>query len=349
MHPLSRLLTLAALGLSTASALAAPPYPNTGNFGVPFSEDESWYQQCMRVAKLKAPSMPAVSGPCDAGDLYYTKRNQAVTTPAEWNKVRACALTRADNSVLMMLYANGFGVQRDADVAMHYACSLEFIAKSEMEHRIEHLAAAPREGVPFDQCDDITSGYMGSICAAIRARQDERIRVARLNRMASALSPASRSAFAKLRKAAERYATEATGEVDMQGTAAPALSMEHGERLQEEFMQAALNTASGKLLPASPAEFAQRDAELNALYKDVMSAPTARAELARQHRRLDHQPRRRPQDRAPVASLPGCFRRLCGDAAVGPRSGRREGAAHQPAHRRPGQDRALPVAGLTGS
>jgi uncharacterized protein YecT (DUF1311 family) len=276
MHPFARILTLAAIGLSTASALAAAPYPNTGNFGVPFSKDESWHQQCMRVAKLKAPPMPAVSGPCDAGDLYYTKRNQAVTSPAEWNKVRACAITRADNSVLMMLYANGFGVQRDAGMAMHYACSLDFIAKSEMEHRIEHLAGAPRSGVPFDQCDDITSGHMGTICEAIRARHDDRVRVARLDRIASAMSPASRSAFAKLRAAAERYATEATGEVDMQGTAAPALSMEHVERLQEEFMQAALDTASGKLLPASPAEFAQRDAELNALYKAVMSAPTAR-------------------------------------------------------------------------
>ena len=276
MYAIARLLTLAAAGLSCASAFAAGPYPNTSNFGVPFSEDESWYQQCMRVAKLKAAPMPAVSGPCDAGDLYYTKRNQAATSPAEWNKVRACAITRADNSVLMMLYANGFGVQRDADMAIRYACGLEFIAKSEMEGRIEHLAGAPRSGVPFDQCDDITSGHMGSVCAAIRARQNDRVRVARLDRIASAMSPASRSAFAKLRAAAERYATGAMGEVDMQGTAAPAMSMQHGERLQEEFMQAALDTASGKLLPASPAEFAQRDAELNALYRDVMSAPTTR-------------------------------------------------------------------------
>lgn len=277
MYATARFVTVAAMFLSTApAALAAAPYPNTSTFGVPFSKDEPWYQQCMRVEKLKAPPLPAVSGPCDASDLYYTKRNQAATSQAEWNKVRACAITRADNSVLMMLYANGFGVQRDTDMAIHYACGLEFIAKSEMEHRIEHLAAAPRRDVPFDQCDDITSGYMGSICVAIRERQDERTRIARLDRVVSALSPASRSAFAKLRTAAERYANEAMGEVDMQGTAAAALSMAHSGRLREEFMQAALDTASGKLPAASAAEYAQRDAELNALYKDVMSAPTAR-------------------------------------------------------------------------
>lgn len=277
MYSISRLLTLAAVSLSTLpAALAAAPYPNTSNFGVPFSEDEPWYQQCMRVNKLSAPTMPAVSGPCDAGDLYYTKRNQAATSPAEWNKVRACAITKADNSVLMMLYANGFGVQRDTDMAIRYACSLEFIAKAEMMHRIEHLAAGPRSDVPFDQCDDITSGYMGSLCAAIRERQDDRVRRARLDRIVSSLSPASRGAFAKLRAAAERYATEAMGEVDMQGTAAPELSMEHSGRLREQFMQAALDTASARLPPASAAEYAQRDGELNALYQAVMTAPTTR-------------------------------------------------------------------------
>ena len=145
-----------------------------------------------------------------------------------------------------------------------------------MAHRIEHLAAFSRDNVPFDQCDDITSGHMGTICAAIRERQGERVRGARLDRIARALPPTSRIAFAKLRAAAERYATEATGEVDMQGTAAPALSMAHGGRLQEEFMQAALDTGSGKLPSTSPAEYARRDAELNALYNDVMGAPTAR-------------------------------------------------------------------------
>jgi hypothetical protein len=72
----------------------------------------------MLVAKLAAPEMStarAASPHCEAGELYYTKRNQAVPSPAEWNKVRACAIASADNAVLMMLYANGFGVPRDTD------------------------------------------------------------------------------------------------------------------------------------------------------------------------------------------------------------------------------------------
>lgn len=277
MSPFVRALAFAAISLSAAhAALAAAEYPKTENFGVPFSEDEQWYRQCMRVATLSAPAMPAshaASQTCNASSLYYDKRSQAATSQAEWNKVRACAIASGDHTVLMMLYANGFGVRRDRDMAIHYACSLEFIAKREMEVRVEHLAAASRTNVPFDQCDDITSGYMGTICAGIQEHQNQRVRLARLNRLRSTLAQESRAAFDKLRVAAERYASEPS-ETDMQGTAAPSLWLEHQGRLREQFMQAAMDVSSGNLPAASSSEYAQRDGELNALYTVVMTAPS---------------------------------------------------------------------------
>jgi uncharacterized protein YecT (DUF1311 family) len=206
--------------------------------------------------------------------LYYAKLNQAETSQGEWDRVRACATAHADNAVLMMLYANGLGVPRDADTALHYACVMEHVAKAEMESRVAHLAAPARAGVRFDQCDDITSGYMGSVCAAIREDVDGRVRTARLDRLAASLPAPSRIAFARLRVAAERYVGVSGAEVDMQGTAAPALALEYQASLREEFMQAALDTAGGKLPSASGAEHARHDAELNALYKNVMALPS---------------------------------------------------------------------------
>lgn len=175
MRSSARLAALAAIGLAISCAgAAAQLYPNTSNFGVPFSEAEHWYQQCMRVADVGEPEMSGArdaASRCNASELYYTKRNQATASPEEWSKVRACAVANADNAVLMMLYANGFGVQRNTDVALHYACKLDFIAKSEMELRIAHLVSAKQTEAPFDQCDDITSGYMQGVCATY-ARQD---------------------------------------------------------------------------------------------------------------------------------------------------------------------------------
>lgn len=255
-----------------APACAADAYPNTDGFGVPFSKDEGWYRQCMRVEK-QAASRPAATAPanCDAGDLYYRKRSQAVTAQAEWDQVRACAIAQRDNAVLMMLYANGFGVARDTGIATHHACAAESASKAEMEGRIAHLAKLPANTV-FDQCDDITSGRMGAVCAGIRADLHRSVRATRIERMAASLPAPARAAFARLQAAAERYAVAAGDEVDMQGTAAPSFVIQRQEQAREQFMQAALDAADGKLPGASAQEAAARDRQLNAVYRKLMAA-----------------------------------------------------------------------------
>jgi uncharacterized protein YecT (DUF1311 family) len=277
LRQISRLLLLALT--ASASALAAGPYPHTDNFGVPFSTDEDWYKQCMRAEHLHpAPSAARMPADCKPIDLYDRKRGQAVTSQAEWDQVRACALAKNDNAVLMMLYANGYGVLQDSSRAIHHACMLDFIAKSEMEHRIAHLADGPVGDRPFDLCDDITSGYMGAVCASRFESNNGRVREARLDRAARTLSIASQGKFATLRQAAAAYAEAGAAEVDFQGTGAPASAIQRQARLCEEFMQAALDAIAGKLPLASPDDFAARDAELNQVYREVMEAPSAQAE-----------------------------------------------------------------------
>jgi uncharacterized protein YecT (DUF1311 family) len=273
-------LAFAAVAVCAASPLlAAPGYPTTQTFGVPFSTDEAWYRQCMRVEHAVAPAAATATAPgatCDASALYYRKRSQAVTSPAEWETVRECALARGDNAVLMMLYANGFGVPRDTDIALHYACSLDFAAKAEMEGRVAHLAGGLPAGAVFDQCDDITSGRMMSVCAAIRESLAGRVRTARLDRVARTLPASALPAFTQLRAAADAYASAASAEVDTQGTAAPSLAIEHEGRLREQFMRAVLDMLNNKLAAGSPADTAQLDGALNAVYQKLMSAPSKR-------------------------------------------------------------------------
>jgi len=261
---------------AAAPVLAAPDYPTTRSFGVPFSKNEAWYRQCLRVEHVALPTAHATrptDSTCDASGLYYRKRSQATTSPAEWNAVRECALASRNNAVLMMMYANGFGVARDTDIAIHYACSLDFAAKAEMEARVAHLAGGLPAGAVFDQCDDITSGRMGAVCADIAASQESRVRAARLDRVARAIPPAALPAFRTLRAAAEAYAGAATAEVDMQGTAAPALAIGHEAKLREQFMRAVLDVIDDKLAATSHADAAQLDTALNATYQQLMRAP----------------------------------------------------------------------------
>ena len=273
----SRLAFAALAVCAAAPLLAAPGYPTTQTFGVPFSPDEAWYRQCMRVEHAVAPAAATAHAPgatCDASALYYRKRSQAVTSPAEWNTVRECALAHGDNAVLMMMYANGFGVPRDTDIALHYACSLDFAAKAEMEARVAHLANGLPAGAVFDQCDDITSGRMMAVCAAIRESLARRVRTARLDRVARALPASALPAFTKLRAAADAYAGAASAEVDTQGTAAASLAIEHEDRLREQFMRAVLDVLDNKLATESSADTAQLDDALNAVYQKLMSAPS---------------------------------------------------------------------------
>lgn len=270
-HPTSFLATLLACILMPATAA---PYPNTGSFGVPFSKDEDWYRQCLRVENQSAPA-PAATPPadCDASDLYYRKRGQAVTSQAEWDGVRASAVAHGDHAILMMLYANGFGVPRNADIAIRHACQVD-AAKAEMAGRIAHLAAGVPANAVFDQCDDITSGRMGAVCASLRQAQDQRVRGARLERLAATLPAPARAAFQRLQAAAARYAAAAGAETDMQGTAAPSFAIAREERMREQFMQAVLDAAAGRLPAASSQDAAARDRELNDVYRTLMAAPS---------------------------------------------------------------------------
>jgi len=262
---------VAALLACLMAPLAAAAYPATGTAGASSPTDDDWHRRCMRVEKQTA-SRPAIAAPadCDAGDLYYRKRSQAVTSQAEWDQVRACAIAHDDNNVLMMLYANGFGVPRNTDIAMHHACHVTFAAEAEMTYRIQHLANLPAHAL-FDQCDDITSGHMGTVCAFIREDQDQRVRSARLQHIAATLPAPARAAFARLQAAAERYAIAAGDEVDMQGTAAPSFVIQRQEKAREQFMQAALDAADGKLPGASAQEAAACDRQLNAVYRKLMA------------------------------------------------------------------------------
>ena len=268
---------LASLALWTSSAgAAAPTYPNTESFGVPFSTNEEWYRHCMRVEGLVAPRPPVPPGKlrCDATALYYQKRDQASTSAAEWHQVRSCAEASSNNAVLMMLYANAYGVARDTGRAIYHACRLD-TAKAEMEARIGYLASpAAADRQPFDLCDHITSGRMGSVCAAIDETRADRVRAARLDRFAAGLPTRAKEPFARLRQAADAFAKQSAAEVDLSGTGGPGFATQHAGRRDQEFVDTLLNAASGKLLPASASQLAQLDQALNTQYQAVLALPS---------------------------------------------------------------------------
>lgn len=270
------MLKQAALALALGSATmvhAATPYPNTENFGRDVDPKTPWFQECLRVEKVQPATPPPVPASCKAFE-YYAKRNQAVASAAEWGGVRACAVAAQDHAVLSMLYANGLGVPRNLDLATQYACRAGG-AYAEVSGRIEHLQALRTRppGTPYDQCDDITSGFMMGMCASVADGQADKIRNASFARLRGQLPAPQIAAFDQLVAATRAFARARQGETDMTGSARGAFSIQAEAREKEWLREHLAAFEKGSFKPPER-PLAAADAELNQVYKGMLAAPS---------------------------------------------------------------------------
>jgi uncharacterized protein YecT (DUF1311 family) len=253
----------------------AGPYPNTSFMGDMARTGDAWYQRCLAVEHAKPPASDltakAAAGKCNPIDLYYDARAKDAPGAAEWGRVRACAAATHNETVLMMLYANGYGVRQDRALATRYACSLDQVAPAEMESRVAHLQQPTTSSKPFDYCDDITSGVSGAVCASMQEGQRKRGATARLDRFAAALPAAAKSAFARLRKAQALFAEASEGnESDMHGTGAAGFAIEARGRINAEFVHDVGAVAARRAPSYGASDFARLDTELNQAYRHIM-------------------------------------------------------------------------------
>jgi len=274
------LLAIAAPSAFSAPAFAAPRppgYPNASHFGSVPDRHTFWYRQCMRVeprqphsSDLQRGHSDCQAGDASASDLYYDKLNQASTSQREWDQVRYCAVASNDTAVLMMLHANGLGVPRDVDLAIRFACS-GAAAPAEMEGRVEHLVTLQDDPRRFDQCDDITSGAMGGVCAAIGQRQAGKVRTAFLARLRAGLTAPQQAPFDALVKASGGFAdVRGSNEVDMTGTARIQMAIDAEGRELEWLREHLAAFEKGLFTLPAPGRFSLADAELNRAYARVM-------------------------------------------------------------------------------
>lgn len=262
--------------LGAAPAAAPADYPNTATFGVPFSETETWYRQCMAVQSMAPPpqDLPVrPPAPCDATALYYDALDRQPAGSAAWKQVRECAIAMDDKTVLMMLYANGFGVQKNLPLATKYACSLNtLVAKAEMEARVAYLSAG-NSSKRFDFCDHITSGANGALCASVAEQRNQSRRNARLANIERRLPSAARQALGELRRSAQAYVTRI--ETDMHGTAAVGLAIDQQGRMMDEFVEDVSNALAGTPAQGSEGELEQVNAALENRFRAVLAMPAA--------------------------------------------------------------------------
>ena len=178
--------------------------------------------------------------------------------------------------VLSMLYANGEGVPRNADLAVRFVCENPWAAPAELQGRLTHLEklrnTAPRGH--FDLCDDATSGLSEGACEAINAGKQSREREQKLSVIEGHLPAAALPRFATLRTAEKAFEdARSENEVDLSGTGRAAFEIAEQQKLSDQFLLN-LQRFSHKDVPsASKKDLALLDAQLNAIYQQLMHAP----------------------------------------------------------------------------
>ncbi|MDB5932832.1 MAG: hypothetical protein JWQ01_176 [Massilia sp.] len=258
--------------LLAAAPAQAQSYPNTEYFGGQVDRNADWYKQCMRVEHVRPPAGGGVlPASCNASQAYYARLDQAITSPAEWAQVRSCAIASNDTAVLAMLYANGFGVKRDLALATHYACSTA-AAPAETDSRVMHLSTLP-EGKRFDHCDDITSGMMGGVCAAIDSRRAGKIRTAFLVRVRRALPAQHMAAFDRLVATSDAFAkSHANDETEVGGSGYAGFVIAAQARENEWLREHLAAFEKNRFDLPLQAGFASDDAELNRIYAELIKS-----------------------------------------------------------------------------
>jgi hypothetical protein len=205
--------------------------------------------RCKMVAKLIPPTnelpdekMIKAIKPCFSDEDYYGLKGKV-----DYERARICAFheerTLEGNAlgadgVLAMLYANGYGVQKNLDLAIKYACLMGG-APAEIEGRLKHLVNLKTipEKKPFDVCDDITSGFMQGACRARDAELEKYKRSVKMEKISDSWQPNDKKSFSILLKVAHKFFEECSEkEIDLSGTARAAFIIEEREKLDQNFL-----------------------------------------------------------------------------------------------------------------
>jgi hypothetical protein len=124
----------------------------------------------------------------------------------------------------------------------------------------------------FDFCDDVTSGYGSSQCAAIGAEIQDHLRSERYAELGKAWTPAQKAAWDRVIAAESAYADAMTsGEVDLSGTMRGVFATEAEEEIKVGTLGLLEALDNHSMDKTGAGGFQRSDAALNAAWKKVMA------------------------------------------------------------------------------
>lgn len=289
------------LALAAAGAARAQDNPGVDDTGAAPVSGADWNQACLKVWNLQPPKGEALppkllasAGKCDAQLLYYDTLDKPSATQADWDTVRACAISNDDDAVLTMLYANGLGVKFNPALALQHACggnNLQIDPQS-VARDMMNLAEAARPASPrYDICSEATTTASMIPCGQIAERRSDHADARKLAALSQRWSIPQQAALGRLHAAAMAFAGKLGAEADDDTIATldrvPYSIGSVRVSQKARFMLDIKQAEDGQLPAYTRAQFIALDKQLNASYRQSMEeAPDPQSQASIDSRAL---------------------------------------------------------------
>jgi hypothetical protein len=216
---------------------------------------------------------------CSSQDLYF-----GFGHPSDPVEARKCAyvemeqgkddLDIAGRSILMMVYANGKGADRNLDVAIRLACEMPGspgdVAGNIYE--LERFRKAPPSS-RYSVCDHSAAPHLYKSCAILGDRFDAIERAKKLSDITNGWTEKDRKAFASLQQAAQKFFTSrATSEINLE----PTFEVQEMAFMENGFISKLQQLEKGDVPSYSATDLKKAQAEVDQAYAATQKDPNRR-------------------------------------------------------------------------
>jgi hypothetical protein len=216
---------------------------------------------------------------CSSLDAYF-----GLGQPPDPVKARKCAFAELDRNdkallggkaILMMIYANGKGVQRNFDVALNFGCTIGDAPgdAAGRVHQLDRLKKMNWAGDNFSICDHSSGRELYEQCAILSERFDAIERNKKFNELIEKWAPRQQKAFHVFMQEADRFfKVQATNGINLAGT----FEVQEEAFLRNNLLASLQEFERGELPKASADEFKRAETDEHAAYEHTQNGAVAR-------------------------------------------------------------------------
>ena len=227
---------------------------------------------------LPTPEEKKSLATCSSQDLYF-----GFGGPADPVKARKCAFVEveqgkddldiAGRAILMMVYANGKGADRNTDLAIKLACEMQGAPGDTIGTIYELQRFRNAATARFHVCDHSAAPHLYKSCAILGDRFDSVERAKQIADITSQWSPKDRKAFESLHQAAEQFfKSRASSEINLE----PTFEVQENAHMETEFIDKLQKLQQGDLPKFTETDLHKAQTELDQDYASTQKDPSRR-------------------------------------------------------------------------